>query len=137
MKTMHLKILLLFAAFIFLSFHHNFKSLHKGMQRYNRHEPDQITMLEKRLAEIKAVLQNQAIVGYVSDYEDHSDEEWMAYTRIQYVLAPIILVRGLKPNFVICNFQHTQPDIEAYQKEDLSLRRDFGNGVILFERLDS
>ena len=134
---MHLKILLFFAAIIVLSFHHNFKSLYKGMQRYIRHEPDQITLYEDRLAELKTVLQNQAIVGYVSDDEDRSDEEWMTYTRIQYVLAPIILVRGLKPNFVIGNFQYTQPDFEAYEKENLSLRRDFGHGVILLERMDS
>jgi hypothetical protein len=137
MKSMHFKIILIFAAFIVLSFHHNFKSLHKGMQRYNRQELDQITIYENRFAELKAILQNQLIVGYVSDYDDHSDEEWMAYTKTQYVLAPIILVRGLKPNFIICNFQHTQPDIKTYEKENLSLRRDFGDGLMLFERMDS
>jgi len=55
MKTMHFKILLLFAVFIVLLFHHNFNSLHKGMQRYNRQELDQITIYENRLVELKTV----------------------------------------------------------------------------------
>ena len=83
------------------------------------------------------MLENHLVVGYVSDYDDNSDENGIAFRMTQYVLAPIILVRGLKPNFIICNFQHTQPDIKAYKKENLSIHKDFGNGVILFERMDN
>jgi len=137
MKSKHLKIIFLFAAIIILSFHHNFKSLHKGMQRYNRKELDQITKYEKRFSELKAFLPNHLIVGYVSDYDDQSDEDGIAYSMTQYVLAPIILVRGIKPNFIISNFQRAKPDIKAYEKEKLTLITDFGNGVILFERMDS
>ena len=77
------------------------------------------------------------VVGYVSDYDDNSDEDGIAYSMTQYVLAPIILVRGKKRNFIVGNFHSANPNIKAYEKENLSLYRDFGNGVILFERMDN
>ena len=82
-------------------------------------------------------MQNHLVVGYVSDYDDNSNEDGIAYTMTQYVLAPIILVRGIKRNFIIGNFHSIKPNIKAYEKENLSLIRDFGNGVILFERMDN
>ena len=136
-KFKHLKTLLLFAPIIILSFHYNFKALHKGVQRYNRKELDQITIYEKKFIGLKEFLGNHLVVGYVSDYDDNSDEDGIAYTMTQYVLAPIILVRGIKRNFIIGNFHSVKPNIKAYEKENLSLIRDFGNGVILFERMDN
>ena len=137
MKSKHLKITFLFAAIIILSFHYNFKTLQKGIQRYNRKEIDQITIYEKRFIELKKLLQNHLVVGYVSDYDDNSTEDGIAYTMTQYVLTPIILVRGIKRNFIIGNFHSTKPNIKAYEKENLALIRDFGDGVILLERMDN
>jgi hypothetical protein len=137
MKSKPLKIILLFAPIIILSFHYNFKALQKGIQRYNRQEIDQITIYEKRFIELKELLQNHLVVGYVSDYDDNSTEDGIAYTMTQYVLTPIILVRGIKRNFIIGNFHSTKPNIKAYEKENLALIRDFGDGVILLERMDN
>ena len=137
MKSKHLKTLFLFTAIIIFSFHNNFKALQKGIQRYKRKELDQITIYEKRFFELKEFLQNHLVVGYVSDYDDNSNEDGIAYSMTQYVLAPIILVRGIKRNFIVGNFHSAQPNIKAYEKENLSLYRDFGNGVILFERMDN
>ena len=137
MKSKHLKIIFLFAAIIILSFQGNFKALQKGIERYHRKELDQITVYEKRFIELKEFLQNHLVAGYVSDYDDNSNEDGIAYTMAQYVLAPIILVRGMKRNLIIGNFNSAKPDIKAYQKENLSLIRDFGNGVILFERMEN
>ena len=137
MKSKHLKIIFLFAPIIILSFHYNFKALQKGIERYNRKELDQITVYEKRFIDLKELLQNHLVVGYVSDYDDNSNEDGIAYTMTQYVLAPIILVRGIKRNFIIGNFHSVKPNIKVYEKENLSLIRDFGNGVILFERTDN
>ena len=95
MKSKHLKIIFLFAAIIILSFQGNFKALQKGMERYHRKELDQITVYEKRFIGLKEFLQNHLVVGYVSDYDDNSNEDGIAYTMAQYVLAPIILVRGI------------------------------------------
>jgi hypothetical protein len=137
MKSKHLITLLLFAAIIIFSFYNNFKALQKGIQRYKRKELDQITIYEKRFMELKEVLQNHLVVGYVSDYDDNPNEDGIAYSMTQYVLAPITLVRGIKRNFIVGNFHSAKPNIKAYEKENLSLYRDFGNGVILFERMDN
>ena len=137
MKSKHLKIIFLFAPIIILSFHYNFKALQKGIQRYDRKELDQITVYEKRLIGLKEFIQNHLVVGYVSDYDDNSNENGIAYTMTQYVLAPIILVRGIKRNFIVGNFHSAKPNIKAYEYEKLSIYRDFGNGVILFERMDN
>jgi hypothetical protein len=137
MKSKHLKIIFLFAPIIILSFHYNFKALQKGIQRYNRNEIDQITIYERRFIELKEYLQNHLVVGYISDYDDNSTEDGLSYTMTQYVLAPIILVRGIKRNFIIGSFHSTKPNIKAYEKENLALIRDFGDGVILLERMDN
>jgi len=137
MKSKHLKIIFIFAPIIILSFHYNFKVLQKGIQRYNRNEIDQITIYERRFIELKEYLQNHLVVGYISDYDDNSTEDGLSYTMTQYVLAPIILVRGIKRNFIIGNFHSTKPNIKAYEKENLAFIRDFGDGVILLERMDN
>jgi len=137
MKSKHLKAVFLFTAIIIFSFHNNFKALQKGIQRYKRKELDQITIYEKRFFELKEFLQNHLVVGYVSDYDDNSNEDGIAYSMTQYVLAPIILVRGIKRNFIVGNFQSAKPNINANKKKNLSLYRDFGNGVILFERMEN
>lgn len=137
MKSKQLKTIFLFTAIIIFSFQNNFKALQKGIQRYNRKEPDQITLYEKRFIELKEFLQNHLVVGYVSDYDDNSNENGLAYSMTQYVLAPIILVRGIKRNFIVGNFHGAKPNIKAYENEKLSIYRDFGNGVILFERMDN
>ena len=137
MKSGQLKTIFVFAAIIVLSLHHNFLAVHKGIQRYNRQELDPITKYEKRFFELKAHLQNHHVVGYISNYDDQSDQDGFAYGMTQYVLAPVILVRGIKRKFIVGNFQGAPADINRYEKENISLIRDFGNGVLLFERRDS
>jgi len=137
MKSKYLKVLFILTAIIIFSFLNNFKALQKGIQRYKRKELDQITIYEKRFIELKEFLQNHLVVGYVSDYDDYSIEGGLAKSMTQYVLAPVILVHGIKQNFIVGNFHSAKPNIKAYEKEKLSLNRDFGNGVILFERMDN
>ena len=137
MKSKHIKTIFLFAAIIVLSFQYNFRALQKGIERYKRGEPDQITIYEKRFMALKAMLQNSLVIGYVSDYDDNSDENGIAFSMTQYVLSPILLVRGTKRDVIVGNFQNVKPNIKAFEKENLSIYKDFGNGVILFERMDN
>ncbi len=136
MKSKHIKTILIFTAIIVISFQHNFRALQKGIQRYKRGEPDQITLYEKKFMPLKAMLQNHLVVGYVSDYDDNSDEDGTAFSMTQYVLSPILLVRGTKREFIVGNFHRAKPNIKGFEKENLSMLKDFGNGVILFERMD-
>ena len=86
---------------------------------------------------LKAMLENHLVLGYVSDYADSSDESGIAFSMTQYVLAPILLVRGTKRDLIVGNFHRAKPNIKAFEKENLSIYKDFGNGVILFERMDN
>jgi hypothetical protein len=137
MKSKHLKTILLFTAIILLSFHYNFKALQKGIQRFRRGEPDQITIYENRFLALKAMLENHSVVGYVSDYDNNSDEDGIAFSMTQYVLAPILLARGKKRDFIVGNFHRAKPNVKAIEIENLSMYKDFGNGVILFKRMDN
>jgi len=137
MKSKHIKIIFLFAAIVILSFSSTFKAMHKGIQRYNRQEIDPISIYENRFTKLKEFLQTHSVVGYISDYDDNSNEDGIAYSMTQYVLAPIILARGIKRHFIVGNFQSARPDVKAYEKENLSLIMDYGRGVILFERMEN
>ena len=137
MKSKHYKLILLLAAIIIISFHHNFRALYKGIQRYDRQAPDPIATYEKKFFELKSYLADHQVVGYISDYAENSKAGGSAYSMAQYVLAPTILVRGARRNVVVGHFQHPPLDIKRYEQEKLSLFKDFGNGVILFKRLDS
>ena len=134
MKSRPIKTVILLAAIILLSFHHNFKALHKGIQRFNRQELDPITKYEKRFSDLKAYVPNHSVVGYISDYDEKSEKYGQAFNMTQYVLAPVILVRGIKHKFIIGNFQGAQPNIKAYESQNIALVRDFGNGAVLFKR---
>jgi hypothetical protein len=136
MKSRQLKIMLLLAMIITLSFHHNFKALYKGIQRYNRQELDQITTYEMRFSDLKEYLPNHAVVGYISDYDEKSGKYGQAYSMTQYVIAPVILVRGIKRKFIIGNFLGAQPNIKKYERKNIALVRDFGNGAVLFKKRD-
>ena len=83
------------------------------------------------------MLENHLVVGYVSDYDDNSDENGIAFSMTQYVLSPILLVRGTKRDFIVGNFHRAKPNYKAFEKENLSMYRDFGDGVILFEGMDN
>ena len=87
--------------------------------------------------EPKDFLQNHLVAGYISDYDDNTSEDGKAYSMTQYVLAPIILERGIKRRFIVGNFQSTKPNVKAYEKQNLSLLMDCGNGVFLFERMEN
>jgi len=83
------------------------------------------------------MLENHLVVGYISDCNDNSDENGIAFGMTQYVLSPILLVRGTKRDFIVGNFHRARPNTKAFAKENLSIYKDFGNGVILFERMDN
>ena len=83
---------------------------------------------ENRLAAIKKDLPVNAVVNYVSNSKAPDD-----LIDAEYVLVPVRLVKGLSPMhdlLVFQNFETTDmPDFEGY-----TLKKDYGNGVILFKR---
>mgnify|MGYP000240265872 FL=1 len=83
---------------------------------------------ENRLAAIKKDLPVNAVVNYVSNSKAPDD-----LIDAEYVLVPVRLVKGLSPMhdfLVFQNFETTDmPDFEGY-----TLKKDYGNGVMLFKR---
>lgn len=84
---------------------------------------------ENRLAAIKKDLPANAVVNYVSNSTAPDD-----LIDAEYVLIPVRIVKGLKPMhdlLVFQNFDTTEPpEIKGY-----TLKKDYGNGVMLFKRV--
>jgi hypothetical protein len=83
---------------------------------------------EKRLAAVKKDLPAAAVVNYVSDSKEQGD-----LINTEYVLIPVRVVGGLKPRHDLLIYQGfntaKRPEFEGY-----ALKKDYGNGVILFGR---
>ena len=83
---------------------------------------------EKRLAAVKIDLPAAAVVNYVSDSEEQGD-----LINAAYVLIPVRVVGGLKPRHDLLIYQSfntaEKPKFEGY-----TLKKNYGNGVILYNR---
>jgi hypothetical protein len=83
---------------------------------------------EIRLAAIKKDLPVNAVVNYVSNSKAPDD-----LIDAEYVLVPVRLVKGLSPKHDFLVFQNfdavAMPEFEGY-----TLKKDYGNGVMLFKR---
>ena len=84
---------------------------------------------ETRLAAIKKDLPANAVVNYVSNSTAPDD-----LIDAEYVLVPVRIVQGLKPMHDLLIFQNFNtaeiPEFEGY-----TLKKNYGNGVMLFERV--
>ncbi len=82
---------------------------------------------ENRFALIKADLPPDGVVNYVSDQDTPDD-----FVIVRYVLIPTRLVRGLKPRqpYLIVHYLDTDktPEFNGFV-----LKKDYGNGVMLFK----
>jgi hypothetical protein len=83
---------------------------------------------EKRFAALKKDLPGHVFVNFVSDQDSSRD-----YFAARYVLIPARLWRGLEPqhNYLVVQFsdQTKFSDFMGYK-----LKKDYGNGVMLFAR---
>lgn len=84
---------------------------------------------ETRLASIRKDLPVNAVVNYVSNSKEPDD-----LINAEYVLIPVRIVKGLKPMHDLLVFQNfdtaEMPEFEGY-----TLKKNYGNGVILFKRI--
>lgn len=91
-------------------------------------DPLQMSMQEKRFEAVKHELPPGTVVGYVSDLPASSGIILSA----QYALVPVILGDGMAHEFVIGNFSKPQDFAAFGRARNLTLVRDFGDGVTLF-----
>lgn len=90
---------------------------------------DEVSLNEKRFAELRAALPQRGVVGYISDEPD-PNEKIKKYYLAQYALAPLIVVNETDRPLVVGNFN--SPDGELRASDKLVPFKRFENGVVLF-----
>lgn len=101
----------------------------KSMEEYSAGGQNEVMAYEQRYAEMKKVLPVVGKIGYLTDLTDQpvSDAKKNAdYCITQYVLAPVLLIRGTSPKLIIANM-HQEPNFA----ENLSIVNDFRGGLFL------
>jgi hypothetical protein len=103
---------------------------------------DEITAYEDRFQSLRHTLPSSGVVGYLGDPALGSDDgeeskqtallHFRRYLLAQYALAPLLLVENTDPELVIGNFE---PGTPARVPPGFAVARDFGDGVVLFRRL--
>ena len=98
--------------------------------------PDNITLHEMRLAELRKRLPARGVVGYVSDDLGVAGEDraWRRFATTQYSLAPVILERTAAHEVVVGVFDDPGASTAASAGGDLLLVEEFGEGVVLFKK---
>ena len=101
------------------------------------HGEDQISREDRILREVRDTLRskNLTIIGYITDrrLSEWSPEDVGKFYQTQYSLAPIVVSQnpGID-RFVIGRFQKIRPDDPRFRP--LIPVRDFGSGIVLYER---
>jgi len=93
-------------------------------------ENDMVVEFEKKYASVKKDLPLRAVVNYVTDQDGQRKN---FFTVAVYVLVPIRVIRGLKPqqDYLIVDYL-TKTQTPIY--EGYSLKRKYRNGIMLFKR---
>ena len=96
---------------------------------------DRISQYERRFEGLKKILPPHGVVGYLTHRQAQDmrfDAGTAEFYLTQYALAPLIVIYSSEREFVIGNFGASRVDPEIFKDRDLTLIRDFGNGVMLF-----
>lgn len=101
--------------------------------------PDEVTLYEARLRELKQALPAHGVVGYVSDStgdaerpdSDQARRSFKRYLLTQYALVPVVVVRSVNAELVVGDFEASG----GFLPPGFTAVRDFGEGVVLFKRV--
>ena len=87
---------------------------------------------DQRFEPLRDALPKRGIVGYMSDAPNEYEHE-LRRSLAQYSLAPLIVQAGTTQPLIVAEF--TDPAAVVRGRElQLTVLRDFGNGLILFAR---
>lgn len=103
---------------------------------YERQSPDPYRIADQavRLADLRAAVPPNAVLGYLADVPFEDTLGSSMYFAAQYQLAPRILERTEAADLVFGNFTRPADFAALGRARGLLLQRDFGNGVVLFRR---
>ena len=99
---------------------------------------DLVTIYDRRFDELRSSLPDSGMVGYATDKEPQqvfSDSYAIQrFYLTRYALSPLIVVNDIDHKHVVGDFHDSPPRLEQYGEKGLAVVKDYGNGVILFER---
>jgi hypothetical protein len=105
---------------------------------------DPVTIHETRINQIKSALPQTASVGYVTAVDNEkifyyerslTNVEFLAqYILTQYTLAPVIVYNSPDYPLVVGNYIDGSPDPGFLKRKALIPIRDFGDGLILYQK---
>jgi len=105
---------------------------------------DPVTIHERRINQIKGALPGTAAVGYVTAVDNEKifyyerslfNVEFLAqYILTQYTLAPVIVYNSPDYPLVVGNYIDGSPDPGFLKRKALIPVRDFGDGLLLYQK---
>jgi len=105
-----------------------------AQQRGNQ-DPYMISAQAARLGGFADAIRSIAVVGYTSDAAAGSIVDTAMFLGAQYALAPRLLDKAGKHEWVLGNFTRPGDFASVGRSNGLQLQHDFGNGVVLFQRI--
>jgi hypothetical protein len=92
----------------------------------------ELARFKQRMSPLSGALPPDATVGYVSDLKpDPTLRSQLEYRMTQYALVPVMVEDGSNYAYVVGNF-HGPLAVQAQELQQLTIIKDFGNGVLLF-----
>ena len=128
------RVILAIAAAAFFALLASAALLKEGVSSFFSAQPDLVTMYEQRYLELQRVLPARGTVGYITDLPPEDTRARTESYLLQYAIAPLILENSSEQPLVIGNFHTSAGYAEATKNKKLVLVRDFGNGVMLFQK---
>ena len=97
---------------------------------------DEITLYEKRFEGLKKILPKHGVVGYITEEGAEEVRANTEYCLTQYALSPVIVVNTQERRLVVGNFSHAAGGSKVARDRNLTVLKDFGNGVMLLSNED-
>jgi hypothetical protein len=130
---------------IVVALYANLNLLFSRIQLYpNLPQTDPVSIHERRIEQIKEVMPQTPVLGYVTNVENEKiflkernllNVEFLAqYYLTQYTLAPVFVYNSPEHPFVVGNFLDGPADSEWIRKKGLTPLKDFGDGLILYRK---
>jgi len=105
----------------------------EGSYQEQNRDPFQITAQSARLEGFRKAVAADAVLGYLTDAAPGSEVSDSMFMAAQYTLAPRLLDRKTNYQQVLGNFTRPADFAEIGRQYGLSIQRDFGNGVVLYQ----
>lgn len=103
---------------------------------YRKHEPDSISLTEKRFEELRSCLPPDTVAGYIGGKAKGATfEEINEFIKAQYCLAPAVILPDTNHKLIVVNFYNKEKEKEKIPEKAI-LIKDFGMGVKLLENKD-